>query len=139
MQTFVPYPEFARSAACLDRARLGKQRIETKQLIKSLTEPNYGWKNHPASKMWKGCVPALAQYGIAICDEWIRRGYVDNQRPWFETVFENRGSRFDYSLPSWWGKEIHATHRAALLYKAPDWYAQFQWTEKPELNYHWPA
>jgi len=30
MQTFLPYPDFARSAAVLDRQRLGKQRLEAR-------------------------------------------------------------------------------------------------------------
>ena len=28
MQTFLPYPDFKQSAACLDYSRLGKQRVE---------------------------------------------------------------------------------------------------------------
>ena len=34
MQTFLPYPDFARSAAVLDRQRLGKQRVEVLQILK---------------------------------------------------------------------------------------------------------
>ncbi len=36
MQTFLPYPDFARSAAVLDPARLGKQRVETLQILRAL-------------------------------------------------------------------------------------------------------
>ncbi len=36
MITFLPYPNFFDSAACLDRARLGKQRIEAYQILKDL-------------------------------------------------------------------------------------------------------
>ena len=32
MQTFLPSPRFAESARCLDSARLGKQRVEAKQI-----------------------------------------------------------------------------------------------------------
>lgn len=35
MQTFLPYPDFARSAACLDRQRLGKQRLEAFQILQT--------------------------------------------------------------------------------------------------------
>ncbi|HET9348893.1 MAG TPA: pyrimidine dimer DNA glycosylase/endonuclease V, partial [Arthrobacter sp.] len=31
MQTFLPFPDFQQSAAALDRARLGKQRVEALQ------------------------------------------------------------------------------------------------------------
>lgn len=42
MQTFLPYPDFAESASVLDRQRLGKQRVETLQVMKALTVPGYG-------------------------------------------------------------------------------------------------
>ena len=35
MQTFLPYENFAASAAVLDNKRLGKQRVETLQVIKA--------------------------------------------------------------------------------------------------------
>ncbi|WP_407659745.1 pyrimidine dimer DNA glycosylase/endonuclease V, partial [Kineococcus indalonis] len=35
MQTFLPYPGFARSAAVLDAPRLGKQRVETLQVLRA--------------------------------------------------------------------------------------------------------
>ena len=50
MQTFLPYSSFTQSAQALDYRRLGKQRVEAKQLILALTQPKYGWKNHPAAK-----------------------------------------------------------------------------------------
>lgn len=54
MQTFLPYADFARSAQVLDRARLGKQRVETKQIMLALTTEYYGWKYHPVTLMWSG-------------------------------------------------------------------------------------
>ncbi len=33
MQTFLPYPNFQQSAGCLDNHRLGKQRIETLEIL----------------------------------------------------------------------------------------------------------
>lgn len=47
MQTFLPYPSFVESAKCLDRQRLGKQRVEVLQLLKALLVPGSGWGNHP--------------------------------------------------------------------------------------------
>jgi len=32
MQTFLPYADFKESAQCLDYRRLGKQRVEAKQI-----------------------------------------------------------------------------------------------------------
>ena len=43
MQTFLPDPDFARSARCLDRLRLGKQRVEVLQLLRALLVPGSGW------------------------------------------------------------------------------------------------
>ena len=63
MQTFLPYPDFARSARVLDRKRLGKQRVETLQVLRAATVPGYGWYRHPATAMWAGHVPALVAYG----------------------------------------------------------------------------
>ena len=37
MQTFLPYPEFARTAGCLDMRRLGQQRVEALQVLRGLT------------------------------------------------------------------------------------------------------
>jgi Pyrimidine dimer DNA glycosylase len=45
MQTFLPFPSFEESARVLDNKRLGKQRVETMQILKALTLPTYGWKN----------------------------------------------------------------------------------------------
>ena len=59
MQTFLPYPDDRASAADLDDRRLGKQRVETLQILRALTWRTYGWQNHPAVRMWRGFVPAL--------------------------------------------------------------------------------
>ena len=54
MQTFLPYPDFQKTAQCLDNKRLGKQRVEARQIISTLEGKSNGWRNHPAVKMWKG-------------------------------------------------------------------------------------
>ncbi len=71
MQTFVPHTAIAK---CLDYRRLGKQRVECKQILAAMNTTT-GWSNH----------------------------------------------------------------RAALLYKDPEYYSQFGWTEEPALEYHWPV
>jgi hypothetical protein len=131
MQTFLPYPDFARSAAVLDRQRLGKQRLEVQQILNALRVPGAGWANHPATKMWRGYEAALCTYGQAIITEWVRRGYKNSMN-------------FDMGpclliMPLWLGDErFHSAHRAALLHKAPEHYAQFGWTEEPRVDYWWP-
>jgi len=42
MNTFLPYPDFVKSAQCLDYRRLGKQRVEAWQIYLALTKENYG-------------------------------------------------------------------------------------------------
>ena len=39
MQTFLPYPDFERSAKVLDNKRLGKQRVEVLQILNVLLRP----------------------------------------------------------------------------------------------------
>ena len=126
MQTFLPYPDFSESAKVLDRQRLGKQRVETIQILKALTLPSYGWSRHPATLMWRGHVPALVQYGLAICAEWKRRGYVDNCAPQI-AAFQPDGE-ISPLPPKWLGDpSFHASHRSNLLRKDPQHYSQFAW------------
>ena len=132
MQTFLPYSDFAATAKVLDYRRLGKQRVETYQIIKALTEPNYGWKNHPAVKQWEGHVGLLAEYGTIICKEWINRGYKD-------TMLERFYPYLDLCKKPWWlGYEpYHQSHRNMLLLKS-DHYKQY-FKQVGEAKYLWPT
>lgn len=135
MQTFLPYPSFSQSAACLDNRRLGKQRVETLQILNALTDPTKGWKNHPATKMWSGHIPALAAYGIAICDEWIGRGFRDTCRDKISQL-----AAPDLTLPPWLGDpDFHRSHQSNLLRKMPDHYTQFFPDVPDDLPYIWPS
>jgi len=62
MQTFLPYSSFIESVRCLDRQRLGKQRVEALQILNALNGKSKGWTNHPATKMWCGYEEALCLY-----------------------------------------------------------------------------
>lgn len=147
MQTFVPFADFAQSAAVLDRARLGKQRLETLQILNVLVgdNPKAGWRNHPAVRMWRGHEPALCAYGLAMCDEWLRRGYRDTIRAKIEAHAAALDGR-SAEPPLWLGDEaVHSSHRGRLLRKAEKvvaegvWYAQFGWTDPPSDDYVWPV
>lgn len=141
MQTFLPYPDFSRSAACLDNKRLGKQRVEAKQIYLALTQPGYGWQNHPAVKMWRGYHWALACYGYAICQKWRDRNFADTLLPWFlEQHRKCMAENADSNNPPWLDDpSFHASHRSNLLRKDPVWYGQFGWTEPSDLPYVWPT
>jgi len=136
MQTFLPYPDYRLSASVLDMKRLGKQRVETWQIVQALTIPGYGWKNHPAVKMWTGHVPALVEYGIAIVEEWRVRGFKDTMLPRFQGIADPQNA----IAPYWLGDAgFHAAHRSKLLSKNFDWYSKYGWAELPNLEYVWPG
>jgi len=135
MQTFLPYPDFARSAACLDNRRLGKQRVEAMQIRDALASLSNGlfpgWGNHPAVLMWQGYELALEDYLASCCVEWISRGFKNTIKHDFIAI----------TITPWWLHDgrFHSAHRAALLAKDPVHYGQFGWTETPAINYWWPT
>ena len=138
MQTFLPVPDFAESARILDNARLGKQRVETYQIIRTLDGVTKGWRNHPAVRMWRGYEPALLVYGIAMCDEWDRRGYPDTVRG--KLGEHLRDADHPVHLPPWLGDAaLHASHRSNLLRKDAEFYGRYSWSEPPDLPYVWPV
>jgi hypothetical protein len=135
MQTFLPYNDFVKSAQVLDRQRLGKQRVETLQLLKALKGETKGWVNHPAAKMWRGYENCLVVYGVAMCDEWIKRGYKDTCR---DKILAYRDYETAVVVPPWLGRDdFHESHRSNLLRKDPDYYYKFGWTEPTNLEYVW--
>ena len=138
MQTFLPDTSYITSARILDTQRLGKQRVEAKQiLVILLGKPSVGWKNHPAVKMWTGHAQQLAEYGMYICMEWVQRGHIDQQLPFFLQLRQEL-PRIEES-PPWIGNhEFHASHRSNLLRKDKRYYSQFGWTEPDNLPYVWP-
>ncbi|MGN6744497.1 MAG: MSMEG_6728 family protein [Amnibacterium sp.] len=145
MQTFLPYPSFAASAASLDGPRLGKQRVETLQILRALLVPTYGWQRHPVVQMWRGHVPALTAYGLAMTDEWLTRGHADTVRPQLvefapevdgvpQEALAARGL-----LPPWLGDEaVHESHRSRLIQKDPAFYEAVFPGTRPDLDYVWP-
>lgn len=137
MQTFLPYPDMAASAACLDYRRLGKQRVEVKQILNALSGASKGWVNHPATVMWRGHSYSLAQYGLVICTEWIARGYKDTLQDYFLELMSHEYT--NYTLPHWFGDpEFHRSHQSNLLRKDPEYYGQFGWDVPHDLPYVWP-
>ncbi|MFO7996327.1 MAG: MSMEG_6728 family protein [Dehalococcoidia bacterium] len=130
MQTFLPYPEFDKSAAVLDRQRLGKQRVEAFQIVRAITLGS-GWSNHPIVRMWTGFENALKLYSNVMVEEWVRRGYRNNLG-----IYDLAGCEIAY--PWWLGiEEFHASHRAALLAKDYCYYSKYGWAETPRINYLW--
>lgn len=141
MQTFLPYECFQSSAKVLDQKRLGKQRVEVLQLLNSIkkiktNQPIRGWKNHPCRKMWHDYSNALVFYGIAICNEWISRGYNDTCLDKIESHYNREEGLL---LPSWLGnKSLHLSHKSMLIQKDTLFYGSL-WPDVPRnLEYIWP-
>ena len=133
MQTFLPYADFEETARCLDRRRLGNQRLEALIILRTLRrQTSGGWRHHPAVKIWRGYENALGYYLNVICDEWVRRGY--------RNTIRRRRVKRPLGMPPWLGDErLHASHRSNLLRKDPDYYGRFGWREPPDLPYFWPV
>ncbi len=143
MQTFLAYPSFIKSAQVLDNKRLGKQRVECKQILKALLgeyNDTGAWVNHPATKMWRGYEYALCMYALHICNEWIKRGCADTLLPYFLEQAPMHFKTYAGAFPPWLGDEaVHASHRSNLLRKDPSHYSQFGWEEPDDLPYVWPV
>jgi len=136
MQTFLPFPDFTRSAKSLDYRRLGKQRVEALQLLRALEGATKGWRNHPAAKMWEGHLRYLSVYGLVMCDEWISRGYKDSIRE----QFTMRLGWYAGTPPSWLGNdEFHRSHQSNLVRKLPVHYAPLFPGVPADLPYVWPS
>ena len=129
IQTFLPYLSFRASAKCLDRQRLGKQRVEAMQIYKTLKNGG-GWQHHPAVKMWAGYEYSLAAYFNIVCEEWMSRGYINNMPLFTDAKFEN---------PKWLNPQFCKAHRSNLLRKNLEWYSQFNWQVPFDLPYIWPV
>ncbi|TQS18427.1 MSMEG_6728 family protein [Microbispora sp. KK1-11] len=150
MQTFLPYPDFAATARVLDPLRLGKQRVEALQVLRTLTVPGYGWRHHPVAHMWAGYEEALVRYGLEIVTVWCDLGRADTcagtmtrelldfrgiGTPRTQAALAEAGE-----LPPWLGDAaLHLSHRSALLRKDPQFYGPKFPGDPDDLPYVWPG
>ncbi|WP_109004706.1 MSMEG_6728 family protein [Streptomyces rishiriensis] len=167
MQTFLPCPDFRASALVLDRRRLGKQRVEALQVLRGLVRPGYGWRRHPAVRMWTGYEEALVRYGLEICRAWCDLGHQDTcaatlvadfraAQPLAPTatatstvtssaalsapVRDQARLAAAGDLPPWLGDDaFHRSHRSALVRKDPVVYAPLFPDVPDDLPYVWPV
>ncbi len=157
MQTFLPYPSYLESAKCLDRLRLGKQRIEAKEILLinlHLLNPqrynlqflsNYNmpkWRikrhiNHPCVLMWQSNLFELCIYGLSICQEWMNRGYKDNQHL---VLHELLKETLEFPQEKLWfigNEDFHNSHKSNLLRKDFNFYSKYNWNVVITLPYLW--
>lgn len=139
MQTFIPYRSFSQSARALDWRRLGKQRVEAKQIMQTLESGRTaGWRNHPAVKMWQGYENELARYGLAMCNEWKRRGYRDSLTEFFLDRYDIV-SDIHLHVPDFITRDFMRSHQSNLIRKEPDHYRPIFGPDVPDdLPYVWP-
>lgn len=153
MQTFLPYVDFIKSAACLDSQRLNKQISEGIQILQANA---YGYREHyqvnlplsihmhPATLMWKGYEALLACYINECICEWETRGG-NNNRTLHKQLFPICSKGQDYvqhisGAPTWLGIEaFHQNHRARLFEKNPEHYRQFNWPRVATTGNLWPV
>ncbi len=139
VNTFIPYSNVKKIAKVLDNKRLGKQRVEAKQILTIIEKiksrkstAKLAWRNHPAVLMWFNYTDALKYYYDTIVKEWINRGYVNNmplyniqkvEMPWFVK-----------------NKHINHSHQASLMRKEPKHYTMFNPPKQfMEYSYIWPS
>jgi len=141
MQTFLISPNPSETAKILDSKRLGKQRIETIQILNVLlneTEKK-GWRNHPAVRMWKGYEPYLVKvYLKAMIDEWEARGYNGPKcKEHYNRLYKLVESQ-EPEQPIWFCERFYRSHKSNLIRKKPEYYSE-KFPEVPDnFPYFWP-
>jgi hypothetical protein len=142
VNTFLPYPDAEASARVLDDKRLGKQRVETIQILNILLgfAEGGGWHHHPAVRMWRGYEPYLhRKYLRATLDEWGRR---DFRNELCESHYERLAVRLrgrKAFAPRWFDAAFHRSHQSNLVRKAPGHYRPHFPDVPDDLPYIWPV
>ncbi|GHB58619.1 hypothetical protein GCM10010377_56990 [Streptomyces viridiviolaceus] len=119
-------------------------------MLRGLTVPGYGWRRHPAVRMWTGYEEALVRYGLEICRVWRERGHQDSCAASLVAGFAARRPGAPVrdqtelaaagELPPWLGDEaFHLSHRSALVRKDPGVYTESFPGVPDDLPYVWPA
>lgn len=165
MQTFVtetltddksPYEIFMSTALVLDRKRLGKQRVETLQIMSSLTglridsdgevveRTKRGWSSHPAVKMWRGYEMCLYVYQFAVCETWSSFSFSDSCLGKTAKLLVEAQTRelvsVEGSFPDWLkNPEVAESHRSNLVRKYPEHYRKYFPSVSDDLPYVWPV
>jgi len=137
MQTFLPYRSYTKTAQCLDRMRLGKQRVEGLQILKVLLGHTKAWQHHPAVLMWRGHERELRTYVLVMCREWRQRGYQDTVAAQVRALRLPAASQA--RPPRHFTNKFIRSHRSNLIRKMPEHY-QPQFPRVPAtLPYVWPV
>ena len=136
----MPYPDFLRTAQCLDRVRLGKQRVEASQIYRIVGKGHRNkWFNHPAVRMWRGYSNALIIYYNTMLEEFARRPKKNGQMCQ-NIKLKPMQTEGEVIMPKWLGdKDFHQSHMSNLLRKDYTYYSQYGWDLPSDLPYVWPV
>jgi len=144
MQTFMPYEDFQKSASVLDKKRLFKQVVETRQILatngvhvlKVNGEPyKHSHVHHPLHKIWKNYLDGLKFYHDVFLFECLFVRHINTvMKPFYKF---NSVTQKDFIYPDLIGYEpFHRSMRSMLVKKKPDFYSQYGW-EILDENYIW--
>ncbi len=125
MQTFHPHVSHEQTAKVLDYRRLGKQRVECKQILMALLGETKAWANHPVTKRWAGYERELCRYAIVICEVWRSKGYQDSLLPYFQGMLDTTLAGYSDAFPPWLSFGFSQSHKALLYKKDPEHYARW--------------
>jgi len=140
MQTFLVTYDPSDTAKILDSKRLGKQRVETIQILNILLDETCtrGWRNHPAVRMWKGYEAYLVKvYLKAMIDEWKNRGF---KGPKCEAHYNRLYKLVEKQkpiAPSWLNENFFLSHKSNLVRKNSQYYKPL-FNIEGDLPYIWP-
>jgi len=168
MQTFLPYPNFSLSANVLDIKRLGKQRVESLQILKVLKQGQWTCPNCPGPvthfnpyKTGYHCYnceaplkktawynhPAVQMWKgyesglmIYLKEMWIRWTTLGYEDTCWEKALGIWGYNDLALLPDWIGNDrFHLSHQSNLLRKNHEHYSQYFVGVPDNLPYVWPS
>ena len=119
-----------------DTYDLSVRDIQFQNAKKEFVQRTTPWHNHPACQMWAGYESSLVAYGVAICEEWIGRGFKDTCLKKIEEL----GNFFDESpsYPPFIGNEgFHRSHQSNLVRKDPLFYSAKFPGVPSDMEYVW--
>lgn len=134
--TFLVTDDFPANATFLDSKRLGKQRLEAKQIINAL-EKGGGWANHPIVGCWANYVSCLKYYYNCILAEWTRRGYQNTM-----LAYTDLPPPAEIIYPPWVSEpRVQYAMMSQLIQKNGDYYSVESLTPliSPELLTHFKS
>ncbi len=141
MQTFLPVRTYNESAYYLDPKRLNNQIVECLQILLALNNPRYGWRKHPAVKMWKGNEQGLILYARYCCDRFQRTRQKDHKCAKLFKDLEKVTQHMYPIYPEWYNDTFCFSHAANLVRKFPEHYQKY-FPDIPKDNdipYIWPV